>query len=52
MWHKCSFQKNISSVFFLLAIVVVEGVKTALKVGSAEYILSNILEIIEDTIFV
>ena len=32
--------------------VDVEGVKTTLKVGGAKCILSNISEIIEDTVFV
>mgnify|MGYP004577290855 CR=1 FL=1 len=36
---------------FLLAVVNVEGVKTTLKVGNAEHILSNISEMIEDTVF-
>ena len=30
----------------------VEGVKTILKIRDVEYIFSNILEIIEDTVFV
>ena len=33
--HECSFQKHIWLVFFLSAVVDVEGVKTALKVGNA-----------------
>ena len=48
-------KKNIWPVFFffsLLAIVDVEGMKTTLKVGGAEHILSNISEIIEDIVFV
>ena len=40
-------QKNVF-LSFLSAIVDVEGVKTTLKVGGAEHILSNISEIIED----
>ena len=44
------FRKNIWHVFFLLAIVDVERVKTILKIGGTEHILSNILEIIEDAV--
>ena len=52
IWHDCSFRKNIRPVFFLSAMVDVEGVKTTLKVGGVKHILLNISEIIEDIIFV
>ena len=42
--HKCDFREK----YF----VHVEGVKTILKVGDVEHILSNTLEITEDTVFV
>ena len=52
IWHECSFRKNIRPVFFLSAMVDVEGVKTTLKVGGVKHILLNISEIIEDIVFV
>ena len=50
--YDCSFQKNIRPVFFLSAMVDVEGVKTTLKVGGVKHISLNISEIIEDIVFV
>ena len=43
--------ENIRPVFFLSAMVDVEGVKTTLKAGAVEHILLNISEIIEDIVF-
>ena len=51
IWHECSFQKHIRLVFFLSAMVNVEGVKTTLKVGGAKHILF-IKEFIKDIVFV
>ena len=39
-------------IFFLSAMVDVEGVKTTLTVGGMKHILLNISEIIEDIVFV
>ena len=53
IWHERSFRKNIQPVFFLSAMVDVEGVKTTLKIeGVKHFILLNISEIIEDIVFV
>ena len=52
VWHECSCQKNIRPIFSLSAMIDVEGVRTTFKFRGAEYISSNISEIIKDEIIV
>ena len=44
IWQECSSTR----IYFLSAMVDVEGVKIILKVGGAKHSLSSILEIVED----
>ena len=47
-----ALKKMFDSYVIFSAIFDVNGVKTTLEIGGAEYILSNISEMIEDTVFV
>ena len=46
------FKKIFDQYFLLSAMVDVEGVKTILEVEGVKHILSNILQSIENTVFV